>query len=29
MAAVAAPAAIIFALGGSAHAESRHGTADR
>jgi hypothetical protein len=28
MAVVAAPAAIIFALGGSAHAESHHGTAD-
>ena len=28
MAAVAAPAAIIFALGGSAHAEDRHGNAD-
>ena len=28
MAAVAAPVAIIFALGGSAHAENRHGKAD-
>jgi hypothetical protein len=28
MAAVAAPVAIIFALGGSAHAEDRHGNAD-
>lgn len=28
MAAVAAPAALIFALGGSAHSEGRHGTAD-
>lgn len=28
MAAVAAPAALIFALGGSAHVEGRHGTAD-
>jgi hypothetical protein len=28
MAAVAAPAAFIFALGGSAHVEERHGTAD-